>query len=143
MNQAAKATTNRGIAQLVEQRSPKPRVQSSSLCAPANEEAGNSFTIKEFPASSFFVFCNLLSKICLSSAPKLLLSRCQKYARPCRECCPQRSAFYRFVKFIHGTSGTTFPTKENAFLHFDKRQPSARGLTERRGLSSQARLFSP
>ena len=30
------ATTEyRGIAQLVEQRSPKPRVQSSSLCAPA------------------------------------------------------------------------------------------------------------
>jgi hypothetical protein len=26
----------RGIAQLVEQRSPKPRVQSSSLCAPAS-----------------------------------------------------------------------------------------------------------
>ncbi len=29
----------RGIAQLVEQRSPKPRVQSSSLCAPANDES--------------------------------------------------------------------------------------------------------
>ena len=29
------ATEYRGIAQLVEQRSPKPRVQSSSLCAPA------------------------------------------------------------------------------------------------------------
>ena len=28
----------RGIAQLVEQRSPKPRVQSSSLCAPAKTE---------------------------------------------------------------------------------------------------------
>ena len=27
----------RGIAQLVEQRSPKPRVQSSSLCAPAKK----------------------------------------------------------------------------------------------------------
>ena len=32
------ATTEyRGIAQLVEQRSPKPRVQSSSLCAPAKQ----------------------------------------------------------------------------------------------------------
>ena len=33
------ATTEyRGIAQLVEQRSPKPRVQSSSLCAPAKHK---------------------------------------------------------------------------------------------------------
>ena len=35
----------------------------------------------------------------------------QKYTRFCRERCPQRSAFYRFAKFVHGTSRTTFPTK--------------------------------
>ena len=31
---------HRGVAQLVEQRSPKPRVQSSSLCSPAKKKAG-------------------------------------------------------------------------------------------------------
>ncbi len=38
----------RGIAQLVEQRSPKPRVQSSSLCAPAKKKAKSKFDLAFF-----------------------------------------------------------------------------------------------
>ena len=43
----------RGIAQLVEQRSPKPRVQSSSLCAPAIDR--RALRLLETQGSLFFL----------------------------------------------------------------------------------------
>ena len=46
----------RGIAQLVEQRSPKPRVQSSSLCAPAKEKVRKPLILKDFRAFSMLYF---------------------------------------------------------------------------------------
>ena len=46
------AFLHRGIAQLVEQRSPKPRVQGPSPCAPASEKNGLNAGFKPF----FLVF---------------------------------------------------------------------------------------
>ena len=35
-----------------------------------------------------------------------------KHTRLFRERRPRRSAIFRFVKFVHGTLGTAFPTEE-------------------------------
>ena len=45
---------NRGVAQLVEQRSPKPRAQGSSPCTPAKEKALKPSIHADFKV--FFIF---------------------------------------------------------------------------------------